>query len=176
MDEEDISAKIDSTLKLNQSYLRALILDQYKETFDPDIEKFKALFNNLQVLGTLADRQPDTRFLLGQYREPLSAFHLNCITEEERQREAMTEEYITHMFKVALEKRKFPEKLKKPRSECKWKPEEEAKFLEALELYGQKDLDQVAEHIGSRTKLQVRSHLQKHKLRLAKKGELGQAG
>jgi len=168
MDEDDISSKIDSTLKQNQSYLRSLILDQYKDSFEPDLDKFKAIFTNLEVLGKLADRQPDTRFLLGQYREPLSSFHLNCITEEERQREAMTEEYITHMFKVALEKRRFPEKMKKPRAECKWKPEEEAKFLEALELYGPKDLDQVAEHIGTRTKLQVRSHLQKHKLRQAK--------
>jgi SHAQKYF class myb-like DNA-binding protein len=168
MDEDDISAKIDATLKMNQGHIRKLILDQYKETFDPEIESFRALYQNLELLGTLADRQPDTRFLLGQIREPLSAFHINCITEEERQRDAMTEEYITHMFKVALEKRRFPERLKKPRSECMWKPEEEQKFLEALELYGQKDLEQVAKHIGTRSKLQVRSHLQKHKLRLAK--------
>jgi SHAQKYF class myb-like DNA-binding protein len=60
----------------------------------------------------------------------------------------------------------------------RWSEAEQNLFMEGLELYGNKsknfgyvlDIKKVAEHVGTRSVAQVRSHLQKHQLK-EKKGK-----
>lgn len=47
-----------------------------------------------------------------------------------------------------------------------WTPEEHARFLEGLELYGQKDIKAISRHVGTRSATQVRTHAQKYYLRI----------
>jgi SHAQKYF class myb-like DNA-binding protein len=49
-----------------------------------------------------------------------------------------------------------------------WSEQEHARFLEALELYGFRDVRSIAEHVATRTATQVRTHAQKYYLRLAR--------
>eukprot|EP00793_Prasinoderma_coloniale_P006146 PRCOL_00004621-RA len=57
----------------------------------------------------------------------------------------------------------------KPKAEVKyWTDAEHELFLEAYEKYG-KDLPRIAEHVGTRTSAQVRSHMQKWLIREEKK-------
>lgn len=63
-----------------------------------------------------------------------------------------------------------------------WTPREHVLFEEGLQLYGSQgrdgkpDLTAIADHIGSRTPVQVRSHLQKHLKRLQKAGSSNLTG
>eukprot|EP00027_Filamoeba_sp_ATCC50430_P003224 CAMPEP_0168557022 /NCGR_PEP_ID=MMETSP0413-20121227/9196_1 /TAXON_ID=136452 /ORGANISM="Filamoeba nolandi, Strain NC-AS-23-1" /LENGTH=538 /DNA_ID=CAMNT_0008588011 /DNA_START=98 /DNA_END=1711 /DNA_ORIENTATION=- len=57
---------------------------------------------------------------------------------------------------------------KKPRKESvKWSDEEEKLFLEGLELHG-RDWDKVVEHVKTRDKFAIKSHAQKHFIKLWK--------
>ena len=47
----------------------------------------------------------------------------------------------------------------------KWTKEEQEKFVEALNLYGEKNVHKISNYIGTRTVIQVRSHLQKYKIK-----------
>lgn len=47
-----------------------------------------------------------------------------------------------------------------------WTPEEHARFLEGLELFGQKDIKAISRHVGTRSATQVRTHAQKYYLRI----------
>lgn len=49
-----------------------------------------------------------------------------------------------------------------------WTDEEQEKFVEGLAKFGDKKLAEIATFIGTRSKIQVRSHLQKHYLKEAK--------
>jgi SHAQKYF class myb-like DNA-binding protein len=53
-----------------------------------------------------------------------------------------------------------------------WSEEEHAKFLEALEIFGSKNVKEIAKFLGTRTPAQVRSHAQKYFLKLKKQGKL----
>jgi SHAQKYF class myb-like DNA-binding protein len=161
-------SEVERLLAHNQELLKEVLLEQNTLPYQPDMARLNLLFTNLIALCNLADQQPDTRYLLAQYREPLSTADLQRISFLQRYKEAVTGEYLLRMFEAAQATPKPPSMPKKPRAECKWTPEEEAKFLEGLERYGEKDLASIAEHIVTRTKVQVRSHLQKHKLRLAR--------
>ena len=62
--------------------------------------------------------------------------------------------------------------MKKPRQiKHKWTDEEKAAFVIALKKYGEKSLKKISEAIGTRTVVQVRSHLQKYKMKLGKFNE-----
>ncbi|OSX78476.1 hypothetical protein BU14_0108s0024 [Porphyra umbilicalis] len=47
-----------------------------------------------------------------------------------------------------------------------WTAEEHGRFLEGLEIFGAKDIKAISRHVGTRTPIQVRTHAQKHNLRL----------
>lgn len=47
-----------------------------------------------------------------------------------------------------------------------WSIEEHAKFVEALEKFGTRDIKTISAYVGTRTPTQVRTHLQKFLLRL----------
>lgn len=47
-----------------------------------------------------------------------------------------------------------------------WTNDEHKKFLEGLDLFGQKDIKSIARHVGTRSATQVRTHAQKYYLRL----------
>lgn len=46
-----------------------------------------------------------------------------------------------------------------------WTSEENERFLAGLKTYGEKGIKEIAEYIGTRNAAQVRSHLQKYKLK-----------
>jgi len=50
----------------------------------------------------------------------------------------------------------------KPQQSRYWTTEEHERFLEALKLYGNKDVKAISNHVGSRNTTQVRSHAQKY--------------
>lgn len=53
-----------------------------------------------------------------------------------------------------------------------WGEEEHAKFLEALELFGAKNVKEISQYLGTRTPAQVRSHVQKHFIKVKKQAKL----
>ena len=125
----------------------------------------KDLYNNILKLSSTADSLPDTPNLLFQHYIPLSSSDKARINYYERIQEANAGEYFQFMIEAA-QKHRRPSPPKKSRAECRWKPEEEEKFKIALQKYGEKDLKSIANFINTRTKIQVRSHLQKYKLKL----------
>ena len=52
-----------------------------------------------------------------------------------------------------------------------WTTEEHDLFLEALDLYGPKNVKAISQHVGTRTHTQVRTHAQKYYLRLDTEGK-----
>jgi len=50
-----------------------------------------------------------------------------------------------------------------------WTKEEHEKFLEALQIFGKKDVKNIALHVGSRNPTQVRTHAQKYFLKQKKR-------
>jgi SHAQKYF class myb-like DNA-binding protein len=53
-----------------------------------------------------------------------------------------------------------------------WGEEEHAKFLEALELFDAKKVKEISQFLGTRSPAQVRSHAQKHFLKVKKQAKL----
>lgn len=49
-----------------------------------------------------------------------------------------------------------------------WTADEHGRFLEGLELFGQKDIKAISRHVGTRSATQVRTHAQKYYLRIAR--------
>jgi SHAQKYF class myb-like DNA-binding protein len=47
-----------------------------------------------------------------------------------------------------------------------WQKDEHKRYLEGVEKYGPKDVESIAAHVGTRTKIQVRTHHQKYLLKL----------
>lgn len=114
------------------------------------IELLQHIHKNLIFLANAADLQSNSRFVLKQERELISQKDLaylwtNCHREGEE-----------------IKKKKKPKQVKKP-----WTSEEQAKFLEGLKKYNN-NVRKISEHIGTRTVVQVRSHLQKYKLKQEK--------
>merc|ERR1712137_1256229 len=52
-----------------------------------------------------------------------------------------------------------------------WTDEEHSLFLEAVNIYGSKDVKAIANHVGTRSATQVRTHAQKYFLRLKREKE-----
>eukprot|EP00166_Cyanidium_caldarium_P001665 ctg_1859.g559 len=52
-----------------------------------------------------------------------------------------------------------------------WTEEEHQRYLEALELYGPKDVRAISDHVGTRNPTQVRTHSQKYFLRLSRQAQ-----
>ena len=65
----------------------------------------------------------------------------------------------------AVAAEKATAKVKQPRY---WTPEEHRLFMEAVQRYGWKDVKSIAQHVGTRTPTQVRTHAQKLFLRQQK--------
>jgi len=162
------NSKLDSLLSENQRLLREIIFEQNTLPYSPDMARFKKLHNNILSLTNIADNQPDTPNLLFQHYIPLSTYDIQKINTLERIHEAIAGEYFQRIMQATKKRERSEEPPKKSRAECKWRSEEEDKFLEGLEKFGEKNLDAIAQHIGTRTKVQVRSHLQKYKLKMSR--------
>ena len=160
-----MDSSVDEILKENQELICKIISEQNILPYIPDIKKMKDLYHNILKLSITADSLPDTPNLLFQHYIPLSSSDKARINYYERIQEANAGEYFQFMIEAA-QKHRRPSPPKKSRTECRWKPEEEEKFRIALQKYGEKDLKSIATFIGTRTKVQVRSHLQKYKLKL----------
>jgi len=161
--------QIENTLKENQELLMSLAASQNSLPLQSSIKNFSKVYNNLLCLCKIGDSQPDTPDLLFNNYIPLSLRDQQRVSRMSRLQEAVASEYFHLMVEAAHKKTPAPPK--KSRAECRWKPEEHHKFLEALELHGEKNLDAIASYIGTRSKVQVRSHLQKHKLKQAKQAK-----
>ena len=159
---------VDDILKANQELICKIISEQNSLPFTPDFKKMSDLYSNILKLSSIADKLPDTPNLLFQHYIPLSGSDKARINYYERIQEANAGEYY-HLMIEAAQKHRRPSPLKKSRAECRWKVEEEEKFRTALRTYGEKDLKSIANFIGTRTKIQVRSHLQKFKLKTMNK-------
>lgn len=68
---------------------------------------------------------------------------------------------------VPAKKPRKPYTKTKPR--VSWTPKEHARFLKALELYN-RDWKRIEEYVGTKTVIQIRSHAQKHFLKVLKNG------
>lgn len=66
---------------------------------------------------------------------------------------------------AAMNERQTAEDRKKVSSRY-WTADEHARFLEGLELFGQKDIKSISRHVGTRSATQVRTHAQKYYLRI----------
>lgn len=64
--------------------------------------------------------------------------------------------------------KKENKELKNKQIKVKWTKEEQEKFVEALNLFGEKNVHKISDYIGTRTVIQVRSHLQKYKIKQSK--------
>ena len=159
---------VDNILKENQELICKIISEQNSLPFTPDLKKMRDLYSNIVKLSSIADKLPDTPNLLFQHYIPLSGSDKARINYYERIQEANAGEYF-HLMIEAAQKHRRPSPPKKSRAECRWKPEEEEKFRTALQTFGEKDLKSIANFIGTRTKIQVRSHLQKFKLKMINK-------
>ncbi|OMJ67695.1 hypothetical protein SteCoe_35072 [Stentor coeruleus] len=160
-----MDTSVDEILKENQDLICKIISEQNTLPYTPDVKKMKDLYSNILKLSAIADKLPDTPNLLFQHYIPLSSSDKARINYYERIQEANAGEYFHFIIEAAQKHKSSPPK--KSRAECRWKPEEEEKFRTALQTYGEKDLKSIANYIGTRTKIQVRSHLQKFKLKQA---------
>lgn len=58
-----------------------------------------------------------------------------------------------------------------PKTSRYWTDDEHARFLEAMERYGHKNVKAIAQHVGTRSATQVRTHAQKYFLKLKRERE-----
>ena len=111
---------------------------------------------NLVFLANAADLQSNSRFVLKQERELISEKDLAYFNSKFPIQEGI----------YGDDEKKEPKKMKRPKQVKKpWTEEEEQKFQEGLKLYNN-NVKKISEFIGTRTVVQVRSHLQKYKIKL----------
>eukprot|EP01090_Pellita_catalonica_P006480 TRINITY_DN1670_c0_g1_i1.p1 TRINITY_DN1670_c0_g1~~TRINITY_DN1670_c0_g1_i1.p1 ORF type:complete len:213 (-),score=33.99 TRINITY_DN1670_c0_g1_i1:131-769(-) len=78
-------------------------------------------------------------------------------------------QYTDDPFHVKKDSKKRKRKSEEPRPSKRvsyWSTEEHQLFLEGIKLHGTKDLQKIADVVGTRTKIQVRTHLTKYNQRL----------
>lgn len=91
---------------------------------DESIELFQRIHRNLLFLANAADLQSNSRFILRQERELLSQKDLA---------------YFDSKFGTSdVEKYKESKEMKNKQIKVKWTKEEQEKFVEALNLFGEK--------------------------------------
>ena len=57
-----------------------------------------------------------------------------------------------------------------------WTEEEHQRFLEAINIYGPKDVKNIAKFVGTRNPTQVRSHAQKYSMKMSRQQKSGTKG
>ncbi|KAK4527802.1 hypothetical protein GAYE_SCF45G5733 [Galdieria yellowstonensis] len=57
-----------------------------------------------------------------------------------------------------------------------WTPEEHQRFLEAIQIYGHKDVKSIATYVGTRSRTQVRTHAQKYFQRISRNCDSSRIG
>jgi len=91
--------------------------------------------------------------------------------ESELQKTWQQMEYLRMQLEAQEQQHKERPVEKKAQSRY-WTPEEHARFLEALEKFGPKEVRAISQYVGSRTTTQVRTHAQKFYLKLQKEEKL----
>ena len=124
------------------------------------IKELKGINQNLIILSNAADLQPNSRFVLKEQREYVSQKNLAYFNLKFPVQETIYGQNDSEKKKDS--KKKKPRQIKRP-----WTEEEQAKFLEGLEKF-KANIKKISDYVGTRTVSQVRSHLQKHKLKLEK--------
>ena len=125
---------------------------------DETVDLFQDIHRNLVFLANAADLQPSSRYVLKQERELISQKDLAYFNTKFPIQENMYGRSDSDKKKDA--KKKKTKQVKKP-----WTPEEEEKFLEGLKKFGNNNVRKISELIETRTVIQVRSHLQKYKIK-----------
>ena len=140
----------------NQNALVKAYELQNAENYEESINYLEAVAKNFHFLGSMVDQFAYTPELIQENRELLSQAHVDMIYDK--------------FPKYEINKNVHYRPVKKAKQhKVKWSEKEQNLFLEALDMYGVKNLKKVSDHIGSRTVGQVRSHLQKHLIKEKKK-------
>ena len=83
--------------------------------------------------------------------------------------EAAKERYAAEQRAAAAEQRAAKAEARKASGAPRyWTPEEHRLFMDAVQQYGWKDFRSIAQHVGTRTRTQVKTHAQKVLLRQQK--------
>lgn len=113
----------------------------------------------------------------GVQQASLSSFHkdvLLLVVEQQRRIQYLEEElqkahdHLKNLQTYTKELEAKRERLKQVKQSRYWTQEEHQKFLVAIEMYGKKDLKSIAQHVGSRSIAQVRTHAQKYFAKIEK--------
>lgn len=81
-----------------------------------------------------------------------------------QQKLALATAEIESLKQTIVAQKAFPPA--KPMNVSFWNEEEHKRFLEGIERFGVKNFKKIAEHVGTRTRLQIRSHAQKYFMKL----------
>ena len=92
--------------------------------------------------------------------------------ENELQKTWQQMEYLRMQLQAQDRQHKEARPVEKKAQSRYWTPEEHARFLEALEKFGPKEVRAISQYVGSRTTTQVRTHAQKFYLKLQKEEKL----
>uniref|UniRef100_A0A7S3MJV5 HTH myb-type domain-containing protein n=1 Tax=Favella ehrenbergii TaxID=182087 RepID=A0A7S3MJV5_9SPIT len=170
---------------------KRLLLAGFEElNSNDDLGKTVALLDhmhcNMMYLTTAADFQANSRFALRENRELICKEDLEQFQKDYPLQDSLftAEDYLFGIDKAAagsgqgalgmmqyqrmglatVRNSERPQKQKKQ----PWTLEEKKLFKEALDRYGPKALKEISEHVGTRTLIQCRSHLQKYQIKVSK--------
>jgi SHAQKYF class myb-like DNA-binding protein len=126
---------------------------------------------NFQSMYNVIVEQVTTVSQQEMERRSLSSFHtdvLLLIMEQQRRIQYLEEElqkvhdYLKNLQTYIKELEAKKERSNQEKQSRYWTQEEHQKFLIAIEMYGKKDLKNIAKYVGSRSIAQVRTHAQKY--------------
>mmetsp|Transcript_22075 Transcript_22075/g.19645 ORF Transcript_22075/g.19645 Transcript_22075/m.19645 type:complete len:247 (-) Transcript_22075:122-862(-) len=151
---------ISNMLHVNRKELLRATNHSNEGEIEDAIKSFSEIQKNLVFLADAADLQSNSRFVLRQERELVSQKDLA---------------YFNAKFPIQdsiyghndAEKKKDTKKKKAKQVKKPWTLDEEEKFLEGLKKFGN-NVRKISVLIESRTVVQVRSHLQKYKIKQEK--------
>jgi len=139
---------IQRVLEENQGLIEAIISNQNRGKLDDCMVYQQKLHQNLAILASLSDQQPAERRVMSQAPSILPASEGSLSSKPSG---GPSDGGSNEKKEVRY-----------------WSEEEHQKFLEGLRLFsnnGRFDLKAIAKHVGTRTPVQIRSHLQKHLLK-----------
>jgi len=112
----------------------------------------------------------EPEFMLNSTGSPLAPMQSNATIQQYQYRIQQLEAQLReannriNLLQAQLGRKKNDTK---PKAQSRyWTDEEHALFLEALSIYGPKDVKSISNHVGTRNTTQVRTHSQKYFLRL----------
>eukprot|EP00029_Vermamoeba_vermiformis_P002432 TRINITY_DN12802_c0_g1_i1.p1 TRINITY_DN12802_c0_g1~~TRINITY_DN12802_c0_g1_i1.p1 ORF type:complete len:252 (+),score=45.54 TRINITY_DN12802_c0_g1_i1:54-809(+) len=157
---------IQKYLDENQQLILAILENQNIGRLEECIQYSARLQQNLKYLATIADSQPQATGLM---YPPMYNYNQAALMPQMPQ----VPQTPPQMGNVMEPLQQYPMTIPSPPTPQKdrglhWTIEEQQRFLDALQMYGSKDIKKITDYVGTRTASQVRSHLQKHQQKLTK--------